>query len=384
MRVGTPGFIGSNLTEAREARCLHITNLASIVGVSKQSISQFESGKVTPSPETLRRISDRLNFPEEFFFRKFEPNTDLCAYFRSLRSDTAMSRKRALHRMRWTQRIFGCLADRVEFPDLDIPNWVIRDYRHLSDEDIENYASDLRDYWKLGAGPIGNVVWLLESKGFVIARSDLEDPRQDALSAWSSQHGRPFILLGTQKESSVRSRFDACHELAHMLLHRSVDPASLKRNSPEYKLMENQAHRFSSAFLFPRASFVAEVFIVRLESLQAIKCKWKTSIAMMVKRSHDLDLISDEQSARLWRSLARRGWRTIEPFDDTIEIEEPCLIAKAIEALLDGGYSSKAEIRSALALSETDIEDLCGLSPGMIGDSAPSVTVIEINELKRA
>ena len=66
MRVGTPGFVGSRLREAREARLLRGNDLAEMVGVTRAAISSFERGHSSPSPTTLDRIAEKLNFKIAF------------------------------------------------------------------------------------------------------------------------------------------------------------------------------------------------------------------------------------------------------------------------------------------------------------------------------
>src|SRR5437879_1030581 len=63
MNVGTPGFNGERLIEARMARGLTAVALSEMVGVSSQSISQYEKGKQSPRPEVLGIIASRLNMP---------------------------------------------------------------------------------------------------------------------------------------------------------------------------------------------------------------------------------------------------------------------------------------------------------------------------------
>src|SRR5260370_33749175 len=77
MRVGTSGFVCTRLTEARQARRLNGTELAELIGVTPQSVSQYERNKQTPSPEMLALISDKLNMPVSYFMREIkhvEPN----------------------------------------------------------------------------------------------------------------------------------------------------------------------------------------------------------------------------------------------------------------------------------------------------------------------
>lgn len=68
----------------------------------------------------------------------------------------------------------------------------------------------------------------------------------DAFSMW--RQSTPFVFLNTKK-SAEHSRFDAAHELGHLVLHR--------HGSPQGREAEREANAFASAFLMPRASVLA-------------------------------------------------------------------------------------------------------------------------------
>ncbi|MBI4833019.1 MAG: helix-turn-helix transcriptional regulator, partial [Candidatus Lindowbacteria bacterium] len=55
-------MIGERIRQTRMARGLSMDELALRMGhfVTKQAISKYETGKVTPNPETLIRISKAL------------------------------------------------------------------------------------------------------------------------------------------------------------------------------------------------------------------------------------------------------------------------------------------------------------------------------------
>lgn len=61
-------IFATKLKELRERNSLSLQELADQVGVAKQSIHKFENGIVTPSSETLLKISDALNVSYSFFY----------------------------------------------------------------------------------------------------------------------------------------------------------------------------------------------------------------------------------------------------------------------------------------------------------------------------
>lgn len=380
MKPGSPGFQGNRLQEARDARCISAIALSEMLGVTKASIYQFESGETTPSPETLKRITEALNFPEAFFYKRSTSDASAVRlYFRSLKSSTRAARARAMIRHRWLRDIGDFVSQYVEFPSLNLPSWDIPDHKALTDAHIEDYATQLRRFWGLGDGPLGNVLWLLEGNGMIVAKGDMMADNLDAVSGWTDDGAHPVILLGTDKASAVRSRFDAAHELGHLILHRQIDPACLDKDSEDFALIEKQAHRFAGAFLLPKASFTREVFFVSLDAFRAMKPVWRTSIAMMLKRACDLGLVGPGQQAGLWRNLTRRGWKKQEPLDDELPCEEPRLLQDGIRALVEHKVLSRSELRAALPFAVTDLESLCGLESGFFDETPPQVRIINIS-----
>jgi Zn-dependent peptidase ImmA (M78 family) len=158
----------------------------------------------------------------------------------------------------------------------------------------------------------------------------------------------------------VRSRFDAAHELGHIILHRHIDKTCITRKA-DFKLIEQQAHRFAGAFLLPAQSFSNDFFSPTLDTFQALKPRWGASMQFMLHRTQELGLISETQAQRLWANCARRGWRLREPLDDEISVEEPRLLRRSFEMLINEEVQTRAEILSALPYSPRDIEDLAGL-----------------------
>jgi Zn-dependent peptidase ImmA (M78 family) len=103
-------------------------------------------------------------------------------------------------------------------------------------------------------------------------------------------------------------------------------------------IMERQAHRFASAFLMPEIAWRSECRVVSLVRFKSLKPRWLTSIASMLQRALDLDLISKERFLSMRRQLSNNEWRTREPFDDIIPEEKPLLLSQASELLLKHGY----------------------------------------------
>jgi Zn-dependent peptidase ImmA (M78 family)/DNA-binding XRE family transcriptional regulator len=367
MRPGTPGFSGARLREAREARGLSVVSLADIAGVSSQAIYQYEKkGGNSPGPEVLSKIAAGMNLPEAFFLQPERTRPETTVYYRSLSSATKTARRRADSRLRWVQDLVAYVEEYVALPELNVPTFELPDDpRLISDADIEQVADALRRYWRLGEGPIANMVLLLENQGIVVARGPLGAEALDGVSTHDGE--RPFIFIGTDKGTPVRWRFDAAHELGHVLLHYNIAQEHFQH--PElHKRIEQQAHRFASSFLLPLAPFGEDLFAANLDVFRSLKPKWKTSIAMMIMQAKYGDYISDDMERKLWITMSRRKWRTNEPLDDTMEPEVPRLLRRSIELILDEGAQTADDIVNRLQLSRVDVESLTGLPEGFLSN----------------
>ena len=373
MRPGTPGFIGDRLRESREARAMTAISLSDIVGVDRSAISQYEHGHQSPSPQVLRKISEALNVPVQRFIRKIPHRNHGPIFFRCMSSATKRARLRAKRRYEWLVDISQFVAQYVKFPDVRFPQFDLpTDPTQIGIEQVDEIAAEARKFWELGEGPVSNIVWLLENNGVILSRSPLEATTLDAFSEWGIEHNRPYVVLASDKNSAVRSRYDAAHELGHLLLHRKILSAALNQ-SDSFALIESQAHRFASAFLMPEASFADSLFAVSIDSFRVLKERWRVSIAAMIMRSAELRLINDEQQKRLWMNLGRRKWRTREPLDDSLEVERPRLLRRCMEMLLERRVIGQNDVPFQLGISSTDVEQLAGLNPGALGDSGASM-----------
>lgn len=374
MSVGTPGFAPARLREAREARGLTAVSLAECVGVTPQAVSRYEHAETTtsPSPAVLSAIAGVLNFPETFFTMPVRASAPRTVFYRSMSSATKRARTSSQWKLEWLRDMGAYLEGFVSFPEPNLPDLRLpADPLLISDDDIENAAEDARRFWMMGEAPIGNVITLLENQGIVVARHELGAESLDSLSVFDGEDGRPYIILGTDKGTAVRWRFDAAHELGHLLLHRHVDGRDLAR--PEgFKRIEEQAHRFAAAFLLPLSPFADEAFAADLDVFRMMKPKWKVSIALMIIRARHAGLVKEESEKRLWINLSRRGWRREEPYDADMPAEEPRLLRRAVELILANGAQTADDMAARLQLGTSDIEGLVGFPPGYLaGDFVP-------------
>ena len=322
---------------ARRRRGYNKIELASVLGLTRKSINNYESG-LAPSSETMARLAAILKFPESFFYGPdIEEIQTAAVSFRSMARMTAARRDEAEAQGSLCIHLNDWFAKRFGMPDADIP-----DVRHTTPEAA---AAVVRTEWVLGVRPISNMIHLLESKGVRIFSLSVRASEVDAFSTWKGV--TPFIMLNVQK-SSERSRFDAAHELGHLVLHRAGTPTG--------KEPEGEANRFASAFLMPEADVLAHTR--KNPSIAALlqwKRRWGVSLAALNYRMHHLDLTTEHHYRNLCIQISAMGGRTAEI--DGIARERSLLLEKMLRMLAADGIN-RSQIARELAISTAELDEM--------------------------
>lgn len=335
-------FNPSRLEIARKRRGMSHAALAQALGVQPRSLTGWKAG-ITPTRSTIMAMVEVLRFPEAFFFG---PDLEVPAEdgisFRSLTRMTARQKDMAQAQGAMALAMSQWINRKFELPQPQVP-----DLRHLATTP-EAAADALRQMWGLGESPIRNVVHLLESKGIRVFSLSIEAKEVDAFSAWSTD-GIPLIMLNTFK-TAERSRFDAAHELGHVVLHRHG-------RANRSKELEAQADAFASAFLMPSRSIIATFpRYASIASMIALKKTWGVSLSAIAYRFHALKLISDWQYKSACMEIGRHGYRTQEP--DELPREASVILPAILKELYESDGIGKHGIASELTFPVEEVEAL--------------------------
>jgi len=327
----------TRLELARRRRGWTKTKLAQQVDVSTKSITNYESGDQQPTDATLARIADELGFPESFFAEPdVEAIIETAASFRSLASMTASQRHQALGAGTLAMLIDEWIEQHFTRPAPTIPI--------VDTHDPEQAAEIVRVEWDLGHRPIPNMVHLLERQGVRVFSLDEQGREVDAFSFW--RNARPYVLLNTTK-SAEHSRFDAAHELGHIVLHRTGERG---------REAEHQANQFASGFLMPRASVLAAgLQHATLTTLIQRKAEWKVSVVALIYRLHAVGVLTDWQYRSLCIAASKKGYRTNEP--KSVQRETSQVLEKVLDYLRTQGIHRR-EIAKSVHLTIDDFDRL--------------------------
>ena len=379
--------VPARLTQARELAGQTKTEVAQALQVSGAAVTQWENGVKRPTHENLAALSRHLGVPLTLFFRDLPPalNSRGPLSFRAWQSaGTRQANRKATRLAELTAEIFLWLDDRVTLPAPVLPPPLGERGRGVdANVDVEAAAKATRQAWGLGERPLLKLGELLESRGVFLCPATFGDDRFDAFSCVLG--GRPFLFLGNEKQDRARSRFDAAHELGHLVLHRHLDAGELREPSAP-ALSEAQANRFASAFLLPATTFAADVRETSLNGFLNLKPKWAVSVQSMVVRARELGLISPERYGELFKQMGWRRWRQAqgEPLDDQLPAIAGAFAPRSLRLLVQAGQVQAWEVPELLGLPLSVLQAVLGLLDTDLEPASPGLKAPKLSSAEEA
>jgi Zn-dependent peptidase ImmA (M78 family) len=310
-------------------------------------MAYYESGDHSPSAEVGERLAKVLNVPSAFFTGPpIDTMPAQSVSFRALSKISAVRRDSALASGALAVELNRWLEERLHLPSPDIPRY------ERAAGDCESAAQRLRFEWDLGYRKVPNMIHLMESHGARIFSLPEHLTDVDAFSFWWK--GVPFVLLNPRK-SGERGRFDAAHELAHLVIHSDYDlPGGRER--------EFEANRFAAAFLMPEEDVLASGLRNAGPSrVIAAKHRWGVAAMALTHRLHELALTSDWTYTSTCRRLSELGYRSGERDAGAIRRESSLLLEKAFRILRERGIRQRDVARELHVYPGTLRELLFGL-----------------------
>jgi Zn-dependent peptidase ImmA (M78 family) len=293
-------FNADMLVLAREVRALSQDELADKAGLSQSKVSKIEASLLTPSDDDLKRLSECLNFPQEFFIysgRRAALGSS-CIYNRKRQSLPAKDLKRLHAQMDYLRIQVEQLLTGVELSSKDS---IYRIDIDSFDGDAARIAKTVRQTWGIPVGPCDNLVGAIENAGGIVVKTAFGTDKLDALSQWAK--GLPPIFFVNSEAPADRMRFSLAHELGHVVMH-AIPTGDL----------ESEADRFAAEFLMPEADILPEISgKIDLQKLASLKPRWRVSMQALARRCFDLQTITERQYRQLFIVMGKMGWRRREP-----------------------------------------------------------------------
>jgi Zn-dependent peptidase ImmA (M78 family)/transcriptional regulator with XRE-family HTH domain len=325
---------------ARESRGITQNELADLLSVTQATMSKIENGLLKVSKDDLKKVSQVLGYPENFFLQN-EPIYGMEAsefYHRKRQSAPLKELKKIYATINIITMHISKLLKAVDIGDIHIPSMDIGGY-----DSVEDIAKLTRTVFRLPHGPIHNVVSTIEKAGGIVVFCDFETNKVDAISRRIP--GLPPLFFVNKNMPPDRKRLSLCHELGHIVMHH------IPNNE-----MEDEAFRFSGEFLMPSEEIKPSLENLTLHKLADLKLYWKVSMAALVYRAKELNKITDNQERYLFSQLAKYGYKTREPVNLDPPEERPNLLQSIIDLHLSDLKYTPSQLCDVLAVNEEQFE----------------------------
>lgn len=342
-------FSISRLELARQRQRLTAKMLAEKAGISPVTLSRAVNHQQEPDESTIDAIIKALGYPRSFFFRDDIDGIDpSAASFRSMTAMSARERDAALAAGSFAFEMADWVKAKFNLPEADLLDL-------SSERNAAAAARALRQHWGIGERPIGHMIKLLETKGIRVFSLAENTKNVDAFSCW--RNGEPYIFLNTFK-TTERSRFDAAHELGHLVLHKHGGPQ-------QGRAAEFEAQTFASNFLIPPADLHAHLpFVTNLKQLVVAKKRWGVSLSALAYSLHKHNRLTD-WSYRTFCVQINRSHGKGEP--NGLPPERSSVWQTVLTELWKDGVS-RNQLADELSLPFTEVENLLF---GLTGEVIP-------------
>ena len=154
-------FNATRLKDARLLRELTQPELADLIGVTKQAISQYENGVVVPRGDIIIDMAESLNMPLSYFSMEESNNIKTPIFFRSRKTSRKKTREKYTVYIHWVIDIYTYINNLLTLPKVNV---LRKCQEYYSLDEIIMIANELRQHWGLGNGPISNLTLLLRSE----------------------------------------------------------------------------------------------------------------------------------------------------------------------------------------------------------------------------
>lgn len=348
MMVNKNIFNGDNLRIARLMSGISLNELGERVGTTRQYIHQLEtSNNKTPTSDLIEALAYELGVDSTFFCYPLgnQVKEEEC-HFRKRKTTLVSSKRESTARATLLNKLIEKMEEYLELPPINFPQCEIS-----SLSDSEAASMECRKYWKLGNGPIKNMIRVAENAGAIVSTFGGISEKIDALSI---NRERPIIILNTTK-NAPRIRMDIGHEMLHIIGHNGIETGT--------RDTEAQADHFASHFLLPRAALIKEYTSrsksrIDWSSIYSIKVKWGISARAIVYRLNQYGLITPSQYRTANIHFSKTGQTKHEELDNKVPLDLPELLQSSLLLLLQSYGATFGGLLSELGMKPKFLAEL--------------------------
>jgi Zn-dependent peptidase ImmA (M78 family)/DNA-binding XRE family transcriptional regulator len=243
-------IIANNLIRYRKGLRLSQERLASLVGITRQSINNYENAKTLPDSKTLSALARALGVTLDDLLRA--QNQKLTNFrFRAHASFGKKPQFAAL--VVRLLETYNNLEQAVGLPPYAPESTPCHQVKN-NEKRLSAIAAQFRHRLGLGDAPIFNLFEAVEEIGLKVLRLPIQYQGFFGLSACSADQGA-FVLINSHEITIERQLFTLAHEIGHLIFHRGEyqDIALDEGTLEEEKAREEVANYFALHLLVPEA-----------------------------------------------------------------------------------------------------------------------------------
>lgn len=298
--------IGKNLKRIRLLKNLSLEKAGNLLNMSAPAIAKYEKGQIIPNSEKLIEFANAYDVKVLDLLKSYNAPE---MKFNAFRKKQRLQGQNLELLKNIIQNKVADYLEVIQLNNIKANDIKFKKYSCDCIKDAENAANDFRKDYKLSINqPISDLINILENLGIIIILIDNSDERFidfDGLSEIVSDI--PIIVL-LKDNDGARQRFTIAHELAHLVLN--IKNEQLDK--------EKMCNIFAGALLMPKDAVIKEFGNHRLNisysELTAFKREYKISMAAIVYRLKELDIISEYLYRKINISFSSNGFKKKEPF----------------------------------------------------------------------
>ena len=238
--------VGSLIRKQREAMHMTVAQLASRIGVSRNTVTNYEAGKTEPSASDLVRLAAALGCSfHDLLQREAAPPPRF-----AFRAHAALKHDPSV--LVVARKFLRAYLDIEEITEARLCNrlqpFICDSVGRLNDREIEGLADDLRQACGLHDSGPENIANVLENLGVRCLFFKFDSLGLDGIS--TIQDGLMLTMLKDRKKNIERIIFSGAHELGHLVLHQFLF-SSEHEDSDDERDYEKEANKFAGYFLVP-------------------------------------------------------------------------------------------------------------------------------------
>ena len=341
--------IGKNLKRIRLLNNLSLKSAGNLLDMSAPAIAKYENGEIIPNSEKLIKFANAYKVKVIDLLRIY--NTPEMS-FNAFRKKQRLQGQNLNLLKEIIQNEVSNYLEVIELNNTKLDKPTIKKYPCNTLDDAETAAENFRKDFKLSINqPISDLINILENLGIIIIQIDNLGQKFSDFDGLSEIVNNIAVIALLKDEDGARQRFTIAHELGHLVL--SIKNKELNE--------EKLCNKFAGALLMPKEAVIKEFGISRFNisffELIAFKREYKVSMAAIVYRLKELNIITEYLFRKINISFSSKGIKKNEPYP--IEPEESYQFNKLVHRLeVDGIISlNRACELLGITIDEYNIED---------------------------